>query len=332
MSRIYLSPVNPKSETNSKFVVESGWGKNKIANELEKKNLIKSALFFKFYIRLNSNKELYAGTYIISKSMNVKEIINILNSQNSLENAGINITFIEGKRLSDYISLISDTFDIPESEIRNKINDEIYLKNLINKYWFISESILKEEIYEPLEGYLFPDTYTFKQNANIEEIIEKMLDTMSLKLDIYKEDILASKFNTHEILTLASIVELEGAKSNDRAGIAAVFYNRLTNNMTLGSDVTTYYASKKPFSKDLTRSELNSCNAYNTRGSCVPGLPIGPIASPSLSAIAATIEPEINDYYFFVTDKFGQTYFTKTINEHNNTVASLKKEGKWYEY
>lgn len=332
LSQIYLAPVNPKSETNIKFTVENGWGKNKIANELKKKDLIKSSLFFKFYIRLNIQKEFYAGTYIISKSMNVEEIISLLNSHKSLENQGIDITFVEGKRLAEYVTLIQQKFVISEDEIYTKLNDEVYLRSLMPKYWFITESIFNDQIYQPLEGYLFPDTYTFKQNATIEDIIEKMLDNMKIKLDIYKEDIAISKYNIHELLTLASLVELEGAKSNDRAGIAAVFYNRLAINMTLGSDVTTYYAVNKPFTKDLTKSDLNSCNGYNTRGSCVTSLPVGPIASPSLSAISATIEPGANQYYFFVTDKFGQTYFNKTVTEHENTVAALKSEGKWYEY
>ena len=102
--------------------------------------------------------------------------------------------------------------------------------------------------------------------------------------------------------------------------------------MKLGSDVTTYYAVNKDFSAYLTKSDLNSCNGYNTRGDCVKGLPVGPICNMSLSSIAASIEPNKNDYYYFVADKNKKTYFSKNYSEHEETIATLKSEGKWYEY
>lgn len=133
-------------------------------------------------------------------------------------------------------------------------------------------------------------------------------------------------------MTLASIVELEGARSDDRRGVAGVFYNRLSTGNTLGSDVTTYYAVGKDFTVYLTWDDLNSCNGYNTRGTCVKGLPIGPIASPSFASLKATLEPEIHDYLFFVADKNGKTYFTKTNAEHEAITAKLKREGLWFVY
>ena len=131
---------------------------------------------------------------------------------------------------------------------------------------------------------------------------------------------------------MASIVELEGVNSADRVNVAGVFYNRLNSGMSLGSDVTTYYAVKKDFSTDLTVSELNSCNGYNTRGTCVKGLPVGPICNAGLSSISAAIEPEENDYYYFVADKNKKTYFSKDGVEHAETVARLKSEGLWFTY
>ena len=102
--------------------------------------------------------------------------------------------------------------------------------------------------------------------------------------------------------------------------------------MILGSDVTTYYAVGKDFSNDLTIGDLNSCNGYNTRGQCVKGLPLGPIASSSLDSIVAAIEPTKHEYYYFVADKNGKTYFSKTYSEHNNIVRELKSKGLWYVY
>ena len=183
-----------------------------------------------------------------------------------------------------------------------------------------------------MEGYLYPDTYEFKQNSTLEEIIEKMLNNMDSKLSNYKDEIKLSNYNIHELLTLASIVELEGVNSKDRSMVAGVFYNRLKSNMTLGSDVTTYYAVDKDFTRNLSQKDLDSCNGYNTRGTCVTGLPVGPICSSSLSSLAASIEPTENEYFYFVADKEKNTYFSKTSTEHTQTVAKLKSEGKWYTY
>lgn len=331
VSLYFLAPVNSKSDDMVDFLVEEGWSKHKIADRLDENNLIKSSFFFKIYMKINE-KEMYAGTYKLSKSMSVDEIIKILNSAASLENETITVTFIEGRRLTSYVDKISETFNIPKEDILNKISDEGYLNSLINQYWFLNEDILNKDLYYALEGYLFPDTYIIKKSATIEEIIGKMLSTMEEKLSLFKEDINVSNYSMHELITLASIIELEGASSDDRGGVAGVFYNRLNDNWTLGSDVTTYYAAKKDFSVDLTWSEINDCNLYNTRGTCFTGLPIGPIASPSLASLTAVFEPAEHDYYYFVADKNKKTYFNITEADHVAEVKRLKQENLYHEY
>lgn len=103
--------------------------------------------------------------------------------------------------------------------------------------------------------------------------------------------------------------------------------------MSLGSDVTTYYAAKIDMGeRDLYKSEISDCNDYNTRCATFKTLPIGPISNPSISAIKAVVEPIVSDYYYFVADKDKKVYFSKTSSEQNNIIAKLKKEGKWYEY
>lgn len=326
-----LSPVDKKNETEITFTVENGWGKNKIIKELKNKDLIRSEFFSKIIVKLK-NKELYAGTYKLSKDLSTNEILEIIEAGKNIENESIKITFVEGKRLTTYVKQISENFPYTEEEILSALSNKEYLNTLINKYWFITEDILNEKIYYPLEGYLYPDTYEFKKNSKLEEIIEKMLDNMDSKLTNYKDEIKLSSYSIHQILTLASIVELEGVNKEDRSMVAGVFYNRLKSGMSLGSDVTTYYAVKKDFSRDLSQNDLDSCNGYNTRGTCVTGLPVGPIASPSLSSLSATIEPTENEYYYFVADKEKNTYFSKTSSEHVQTVAKLKSEGKWFTY
>ena len=334
-SDYYLSPVDKKSDEIIKFEIVTGTGKNKIADDLENAGLIKNATVFKIYIKLNKNKELYAGTYNLSKSMSVNEIIDTLHKNKSLETETVQVTFIEGKRLTDYAKVIADNFDYKTSDVIAVADSDEFVNKMINTYDFITDDIKQDGIYHPLEGYLFADTYDFKKNATIEEILNKMIYTMGKKLDIYKDDIAVSKFSVHELLTLASIVELEGANSDDRAGVAGVFYNRIEAGWTLGSDATTYYAVNKDFSKDLTNNNLKSCNKYNTRSenTCsFTGLPIGPIDSPSLNSINAVMEPEEHDYYYFVADKNKKTYFASTYKEHTQIVSQLRKDGLWYEY
>ena len=116
--------------------------------------------------------------------------------------------------------------------------------------------------------------------------------------------------------------------------VAQVFINRLNSNMTLGSDVTTYYASKVDMSeRDLYLYEINDNNYYNTRSSFLAGkLPVGPICNPSIDSIKAVLYPTNNNYYYFVADKNGKTYFTNTYSEHIAKRDELIEAGLWYTY
>ena len=161
-----------------------------------------------------------------------------------------------------------------------------------------------------------------------------MLDKMDKVLTKHKKNIQQSKYSVHEILTMASIVELEGNNSKNRSQIARVIYNRLDSNMSLGSDVTTYYAIKVDMSeRDLYTKEINTYNAYNTRGPKMEGkLPIGPISTVSEESITAVLSPANGEYLYFVADKNGDIYFSNTYEQHQETIEVLKKKGLWYEY
>ena len=229
-------------------------------------------------------------------------------------------------------SLITEYTNNNENDLYKVLNDEEYLNKLINKYWFLTDEIKNINLYYSLEGYLFPNTYQFlNKDVSIEKIIEVMLTETERQLEPYKEEIEQTNLSVHEILTFASIVELEGACSDDRAGIAGVFYNRLNSNWSLGSDVTTYYAIKVDMGeRDLYLSELNDFNDYNTRSTMMKGLPIGPICNPGLDSIIATLKPTKHNFYYFVADKNKKTYFTKTSVEHDKKVKELKNKGLWY--
>jgi UPF0755 protein len=316
------------------FVVEQGKTTAQILKELENEGLIKSELVGKIYLKLNKGYSPQAGSYELNTNMTFEEIMTKLSNGDVIDNS-IKITFVEGKRLTYFATEINKKFPAySEESILNKLNDREFIKTLIDKYWFLTDDILKEGIYYPLEGYLFPSTYQIKEDATIEDIIYKLLDTTGAVLNKNKEAIEKSKLSIHQIMTLASIVELEGASSNDRAGVAGVFYNRLNNNWSLGSDVTTYYGAKVDMAeRELYQWEIDQVNDYNTRPASMAGkLPIGPICNPGSDSINATINPTDHNYFFFVADKNGKTYFNVDYAGHNKTIQELKQKGLWYEY
>ena len=326
-----LMPVSSSSDENVAFVLESGWGSNRVADELKKQNLIKNALTFKLYVKMNHVNSFQAGTYNLSQSMSVDELIESFVDGKNVIIDSITVTFVEGKKFTYYAEKIAKEFGYSYDDVIAKTSDEEYLNKLIKKYWFIDNDILNENIYYPLEGYIFPNTYQFKKDATIEEIIEKMLDVMDAKLSNYKTEIELSGLKVHSLLTLASMVELEAVTPEDRLVLAGVFNNRIKSGWTLGSDVTTYYAVKKEMTESLTMSDLNGCNAYNTRGTCVKGLPIGPICAPSYSSITAAITPDETEYYYFVADSHNKLYFGVTESDHQKNISDLKKQGLWPE-
>ena len=316
------------------FVVPEDSSYYAIIPKLKSEGLIRNELCFKIYIKLNKPEELQAGTYKLNKNMSVKEIIEVFDKGNTYNPDAIRITFNEGKHMRYIAEVIATNTNNYYDDVMNTLKDTEYLNELINTYWFIDESILNKDIYYALEGYLYPDTYEFNdKDVTVKEIFKTMLDQMDKKLEPYKKDIENSEYSVHELLTLASIVELEGKVKDDRKEIAGVFYNRLNAKMTLGSDVTTYYAAKKEMTEPLYKAEINSINAYNTRSSSMAGkLPVGPICNPSVESIEAVVKPSNNDYYYFVADKTGKAYFSKTYNEHLATINDLKNKGLWYEY
>ena len=330
---VYFSKLGAvsKKDIAVQFKTEQGDTLLTIAQKLKDEDLIKSKFAYKIYLKTHKKGDLKVGTYELNKNMNVKTILKTLTSDEYKEEF-MTITFKEGLNIRQIAEIIEENTNYSKEEVFNLLKDETYINELINKYWFLTNDIKNEKIYYPLEGYLFPNTYQFKKDATVKDIFKTLLDQMDEELSKYKTQIENSNYSIHQLMTLASIVELEAGSSHERNGVAAVFYNRIKNNWTLGSDVTTYYAEQKSFKEDLTIDEINSCNAYNTRSTCIVGLPVGPISNPSTESIEGVMNPTTSDYYYFVADKNGNTYFTKTEYEHNNIIQKLQREGLWYTY
>ena len=295
---------------------------------LKENGLIRNKLAAKIYLKLGKYN-LQAGTYDLSTSMSTKEIIKILSEGKVTNKYNINITFNEGKNIMWYAKKIASETNNTEEDVYKLLEDEEYIDSLISKYWFLTDDIKNKDIYYPLEGYLYPNTYTFdSKDVSVKEIFSAMLNETNKVLSKYKNDIEKKGLNIHKFMTLASVVELEGIYEDDRKEIAGVLYNRLNNGWTLGCDATTYYAFKVDMGAGLlTYQQYNTYNPYNTRHPNV-AYPVGPIGNPGESAIEACINPKESDNFYYVADcKTGKSVFTKTDYEHGQAIARIKASG-----
>ena len=234
---LMLRPVSDSDE-NIDFIIKQGESTKTVMSNLAEANLIRSKFVAYIYAKFH-NGSIQAGKYSLKRSMSTMDIIKSFSNGKDVRN----ITFIEGKTLSEYIKQVSEELDIDYDEAMQKIDSKEYLQGLIDNedYWFLTEDILNAKIYHGLEGYLFPDTYQFNMSSDINDVVIRMLNNTKVKLEPYRDDIENSPYSIHEILTLASIVENEGARQIDRKKIASTFINRLNIGMTLGSDVTAKY-------------------------------------------------------------------------------------------
>ena len=325
----YTSPVGGSNEKIS-VVISDGSSNGQIAEALKKADLIRSTTFFKIYLKLFNVKDLKAGKYELTKEMPLKEIVDKIREGNHFNENEISITFKEGITMRQIATAIANNTNNKEEDVMNLLKDQEYLKGLINDYWFITDAILDSKIYYPLEGYLFPDTYRFNdKNVTVKEIFEKLLKKMDTVLSAHKEEIEKNKYNVHEILTLASIVEKEiGSNQEYRKNVASVFINRLKRGMSLGSDVTTRYSLKiDDAQKVLKKSEYAAVNAYNTRSSTMAGkLPASPIATVSEGSILAVLNHAETDYIYFIANiQTGETFFYTNAREFEAKKAELSK-------
>lgn len=334
----YKSSSRAVSDDSSEveFVVSEGATLGQVAAELEDAGIIRSAAAVKIYNKLQGGIILQAGTYKLDKSWNMPTIIDNISVGNAVDSS-ISLTFIEGTGVEEYADVIAANTSNTREEVLAVMSDTDYIRTLIDKYWFLTDDILNEDIYYPLEGYLMPNTYKVAdKDVDVQTIVEMLLDQTATVLEPYRSTVESGStgYTIHEIMTLASVTEREGKSTEDRAEIIGVFKNRLAAGMSLGSDVTTYYAFGVDMAtSDLTYNQLHSANPYNTRGPGMEGkLPVGPICNPSEDAIDAVFNYKTTDAMYFVADVNGKVYFTKTSAEHEAKIAELKAAGLWHIY
>lgn len=290
------SPVLVKNNTN--FQVKEGEDWKDITNRLKDKNIISSTSGLNFYINFRKLTPKPAE-YNISVTMNTDQVIKMI-SRGLLTRPEVTITIPEG---SDIYAI----GDILESGLDFSRDDFIKATDNFDttQYEFIEN--------KSLQGYLYPDTYRFFDDASPDEVIIKMLVNFQKKALPSLKD--ADKLSAYENLILASIVEKEVSNFNDRKLVAGIFINRLNDNMKLQSDATVNFITQSGRAQS-TLEDLKVQSPYNTYQ--VIGLPPGPITNPGVESIKAVIDYTPSEYYFFLTsrDNPPKTIFSKTFEEH----------------
>lgn len=318
-----LEPVDESSEETVDIEIPIGSSPSTIATILEENGLIKSGLIFRLYVNLNNESDFQAGEYSFSPSMSVNELIESLKSGRLVQEFTHRITIPEGLTIEEIAAIFEEHFSFTSEEFLDKVNDEEYIKELIEEYpLLITEDILQDEIRYPLEGYLFAITYDFyEEEPSIEAIIEKMLDQTQNVLAPYFDTIEELEFTIHEILTFASVIEKETGHLDQREEIAGVFHNRLEIGMPLQTDPTVLYALGEHKDRVLYE-DLEVESPYNTY--YIDGLPIGPISNFAETSLEAVLQPADNDYLYFVHDGEGNIYFAETLDEHNENIEAYR--------
>lgn len=316
-----LMPVD-KNGADIVFEVKNGDNVSSVLKRMEEDGIIKSSFVGQIYAKINSLGSLYVGKFEISSAMSTGEILEYISKKSNLLNDDVKITFIEGEWVKHMADKLQEELKLDANSLIELWNNEDYIRSLMEKYPFLTEEIFNDNSRYYLEGYLMPNTYYFDPNSSLETVTEKLLDQTLLIYNKYKSEFENSDLSTHEIFTLASIVQYEASDVDNMKMIAGVFYNRLAINMRLQSSVTVCYAIDIEKGDDWKKCEVNPNydSPYNTY--VVAGLPPGPILNPGESAIEATLNPTDSDYYYFMADVYGDgtVYYAETYAEHQANV------------
>ena len=294
-----LSPVS-KDSTSISVVIPSGSTTKQIAAKLAQQKVIKNALAFEWYVRLNNLRaNLQAGTYALDPSVSVSKITAIISNGIVKKDS---FTILPAKRLDQ----------IKASMVKSGFSQQSVDEAFMASKYANHPALANKPSGASLEGYLYPDTYERTANTTPSDIVRQSLDEMAKTLTPDMQDAFKKQGLTpHQAVTLASIVEQEAPGATDRRMAAQVFLNRLKQGIPLGSDVTYRYAGAvlgvepTPF--------IDS--PYNTRK--YAGLPPGPISNVSKVSLNAVANPIPSDYLFFVAGDDGVVHYSKTQAEHD---------------
>ncbi|MFS9214782.1 endolytic transglycosylase MltG [Streptococcus infantis] len=328
-----LQPVDPSSKQYMTVQIPDGSNAQEIGSTLEKSGVIKNGLVFTLYVKYKNYNELKSGYYNLQKSMSVEDVIKELQKGGTPEPQEVtlaSLTIPEGytlEQIAQTVGQLQGNFKEPltAEAFLAKVQDENFIAQEVTKYPNLLESLPTKDsgVRYRLEGYLFPATYTIKENTTVESLIDEMLAAMDKNLSSHYATIKEKNLTVNELLTIASLVEKEGAKTEDRKLIAGVFYNRLNLGMPLQSNIAILYAEGKLGQNislaDDAAIDTSIDSPYNDYTKV--GLMPGPVDSPSLDAIESSINQTKSDYLYFVANvQDGKVYYATTLEEHDRNV------------
>ena len=294
---------------------------NDVIDILYQNGVIAYPKVFRVYAQLKKDDgKFVAGDYTVSPVMNYDELLDAFKEKPKL--GTVRITFPEGYTTDEIIDLMV-SYGIGTRE-----GYEDVIQNYDFDYWFIDEleeNGISEDRFYRLDGYLFPDTYDFYNASSEATVINKMLRRFDqLFTDEHRRLCAEMGYTVDEILTIASLIEKEAGSAAEFFNVSSVFHNRLKAKSyfpRLESDATIVYAIQHKTGERPQLKDTNYDSPYNTY--LHDGLPPGPIANPSASAILAALSPAKTKYYYFVSDG-SKTYFSETKEQHNQYIEAIK--------
>lgn len=314
-----LQPLDPDDTEKVTIVIPSGSSNKAIGEVLEDENIIKSGMIFNYYTKFNNLTGFQAGTYHFSPNMTLEAISEQLQKGEGSVTSDAKVTIPEGFDVDQIGDALAEATNISKDDFLALMeSDEFFEKMKATYPDLLASAGDAQGVRYRLEGYLFPATYDYYTGNTLEEVVTQMVDKSNAVMSKYFDQIAQKEMTVQEVLTLASLVEKEGSKLEDRKNIAQVFFNRLAIDMPLQSDISILYALGEH--KELVTYEDTQVDSpYNLY--VHTGYGPGPFNNPSEEAIQAVLDPTPNNYYYFVADIHTQeVYFAETYEQHMQLV------------
>ncbi|WP_461204505.1 endolytic transglycosylase MltG [Clostridium sp. DL1XJH146] len=295
------NPLTIKEDTIT-INVEKGMTFYTLLESLDDENKIQNPLLIKLAIKYTEiDAEIKAGEYEINRDVNLQELIENL-SVGNLAEGSIKVTIPEGYTVEDIARALEE---------QNVISKEEFL-SFCSEYKNPIIEMDNDEVKYEVEGFLFPDTYMFKENSSSEMIASKMIDRYEEVMDEIVKNQEYSNEEIYKYITIASMIEEEAKVDEERSLVSSVIYNRVDIGMPLQLDATVIYALGEHKDGILIK-DTKTESSYNTY--YIKGLPVGPITNPGKASIEAAINPADTDYIYYVYDNEGKHYFTDNYND-----------------
>lgn len=332
-----IQPLDSKNTAVKSISIPAGSSSKQIGEILQRQSIIKNGMIFQYYTKFKNYSEFKSGYYNLSPNMSLSTIASKLEEGGTEKPVAPTLGKIlipEGYTLTQIAKAVTVNSNsqeknaktpFSEADFMKTVQDPTFIAKMVKAYPKLFASLPTKDsgIKYQLEGYLFPATYDYTKSSSVESVIENMIEAMNAQLTPYYDTMTQKNLTVNDVLSLAALVEKEANNDDDRRNVAATFYNRMNQGMTLGSNLSILYAegklSEKTSLAEDANIDTNLDSPYNLYANT--GFGPGPVDSPSLSSIKAVLNPAQNDYLYFVADvTTGKVYFAKTLEEQNANV------------